>query len=79
MEGGEGADAGFELAGGGADAAFLGDVGAIGQQFGQDLEAGDDVGREAGGKPRHVVQDAVEPPADFEGVGRGVEVEVAGA
>ena len=63
----------------GPDAALLRDVVLVRQQLGQHLEPGHDLRRGRGRQDGHRVQDAVEPPADVEPVGRRLEVDVAGA
>ena len=73
----EGAEPHLHLAGHAADPALLGDVGAIGQQLGQDLEPGDDVGRDPCRQDGHRLEHAVDPPADLQPVGPRVEVDVA--
>ena len=63
----------------GAQPSFLRHVVAIGQKVGQHLEPRHHVRRHAGRKRAQWRQHAVDPPAQFEAVGRGLQMHVAGA
>ena len=64
--------------GNGLDSPFLGDVGPIGQELGQNLEPGDDVGRDLRRQERDRLQYPIDSPAQLKPVAAGLEVNVAG-
>ena len=59
--------------------ALLRDVVAVGQQIGQHLEPGDDVGRRLAAQRRDRLEHAVDPPPELEPVRDRLEMDVARA
>jgi len=58
------------------DAAFLGDVHAIGEKTGHDHQAGDNGAAGGGGEGLFGLEDSVDAQADFAGIGGGLDVNV---
>jgi hypothetical protein len=79
VERGERAQPHFHVAVAEADAALLGHVGPIGEQLGLDLEPGDDVGSQGPRDQGQGLEHAVDAEFGFQPLGRGLQVEIAGA
>ncbi len=79
VERGERAQPHFDVAVAQADAAFLGRIGAIGEQFGLDLQAGDNVGGQCPGDQGQGLEHAVDAEFGIQSFGGGLQVQIAGA
>lgn len=78
-ESGEGTDSHIERVVIEADASFLRDISAVGEQSGEHFEASDDVGGDLTRQLSDVLQDTVDAPGDIEVCFIGDDVQVAGA